>query len=122
MGVTLETAARNAAVDGVVDLLDAGNIQFQTSAHGEVAECALNATAFGAASSGTATANAISDDTNTTAGTIAHAHIRTSADASLIIATCGIAASGEPFILSNLTFGNGDTLEVDSLTITQPAS
>jgi len=60
MAITLSTAARNAAADAVVDLIDggtgAGNLVFQTSGDVEVATLAFSATAFGGASSGTATA------------------------------------------------------------------
>jgi len=78
MAITLTTAARNAACDAVVDLCDGGSsdangdLVIRTSGDVEVATLALSNPAFGAASSGTATASAISDDTSATGGTAAN--------------------------------------------------
>lgn len=69
MAVVLQAAARNAACNAVVDLLDGGSIQFQTDAAVAVATLPLGTPAFGDAASGTATANAITSDTN--AGVVA---------------------------------------------------
>lgn len=120
----LETVARNAMCDALVDLLDggtgAGYIQFETSGDVEVATLPLNATAFGAASTGTATANAITSDTNATGGTIEHASFYNGDDAKIFELTCG--TSGAEIILSSLVISASDTVSMSSLTITQPAS
>jgi hypothetical protein len=118
---TLTTAARNAAVNGVTALLNSGTLMFQTSAHVEVAICNLNATAFGAGSNGTATANAISDDTDAAGGVINHAHLRKSDTTEIISLTCSVTGGGGDLQLTSLTIGAGDTVSVTSLTLTQPA-
>ena len=51
MAVTLETVARNAACNAVVDLLDGGTIEFQTSGDVEVATLTFGTPAFGSVSS-----------------------------------------------------------------------
>jgi len=68
MTTTISTAARNAACDAIVDLLDVGSadangdLVIQTSGDVEVATLALSNPAFGDAVGGVATANTISDD------------------------------------------------------------
>lgn len=119
---TLSTTARNAAVDAVVDLLDSGDIRFETSGNNEVATCNLAATAFGNATSGTATAATITDDTNATGGTVDHALIRNSTADTIITCTCSLSGGGGDFIFTSLSIGAGDTVSVTSLTVTQPAS
>jgi hypothetical protein len=111
-------AIRNSIVD-VFDSLNGGTLVFHTSAHAVVASCALSATAFGAPSAGVITANAISDGTVSTGGTVAHAHLVTSGSTEQCTLTCG--TSGAEIILSGLTFSSGDKITVSSLTITMPA-
>ena len=120
---TLATDTRNAAVNAVTDLCDAGSIQFQTAAHNKVAEPTFGATAFNGASGGTATAKAIADDTNATSGTISHAHIyKTGGVTEVMQCTCSVTGGGGDFQVSSLVIGTGDTVSVVSMTITQPAS
>lgn len=123
MSVTHSTAARNAATDAVTALIGAsGNLKFRGAgslgAPGTVyATCPLSATAFGASSSGTATANAITSDTNTSAGTVATATLETSGGT--VVIHCAVAASGSDIDMSGgLTLGAGDTVSVSSLTYT----
>lgn len=118
----LATAARNAAVNAIAALLNGGTIRFETSANNEVATCGFSATAFGAAASGTATANAISSDTNADGGTVDHALLRDSSAATIITATCTATGGGGDIELTSLAIGAGDTLAVNSMTLTQPAS
>lgn len=118
--MTLTTEARNAACNGVVDLLNSGTIVFHTSGESEVATCTFGATAFGDAAVGVATANAIADDTTATGGTIAHAHLRKSDTTEL--AQCTTAVGSGDFNMTSLVIGAGDTVSVTSLTVTQPAS
>ncbi|MEL7454379.1 MAG: hypothetical protein AAGJ50_13515, partial [Pseudomonadota bacterium] len=73
MAITLsaaaQTAARNAACDAIVGLLDVGGtgtFELQTAGSVEVATLTCSATAFGAASSGVATANTITNDSAAT--------------------------------------------------------
>jgi hypothetical protein len=121
MTVTLEASARNAAVDAVTALTNGGSVQFQTSADAEVATLPLSATAFGAATGGTATANAITSDTNAAGGTISKAVFRTSADAAVFTVTVTATGGGGTIELSSTTIGAGDTVALSSYTHTQPA-
>lgn len=125
MAVTHSTAARNAATDAVTALIGAsGNLVFRLSgtvgAPGTaVATLPLSTTAFGAASSGTATANAITSDTNATgnASAVATATLQTSGGT--VVIHCAVAASGSDINLTNgLTVNAGDTVSCSSLTYT----
>lgn len=118
----LATAARNAIVDALTALLNNGFVKFETAANAEVATCGFGATAFAAAASGVAAANAISSDTSATGGTIDHAQLQSSAPANIITATCTATGGGGEIELSSLVIGAGDTVAVNSLQLTQPAS
>lgn len=121
MAVVLETAARDAACNAVVDLLDGGTIEFQTSADAEVATLTLGTPAFGASASGTATANAITSDTSATGGVITKAVFKTSAAAALFTVSVTATGGGGDITLSSTTIGAGDTVAISSYTHTQPA-
>jgi len=126
MAVTHSTAARNAATDAVTALIStSGNLVFRTSPSSvaspgtAVATLPLSATAFGASSSGTATANAITSDTNATgnASPVAFATLQTSGGT--IVIHCAVAASGSDINMTNgLTVASGDTVSCSSLTYT----
>lgn len=123
MAVTHTTAARNAATDAVTALIGAsGNLTFRLSGTvgspgTVVATLPLSATAFGASSSGTATANAITSDTNATgnASPVATAALQTSGGT--LVIHCAVAASGSDINMTNgLTVASGDTVSCSSLT------
>ena len=125
MAVTHTTAARNAATDAVTALIGAsGNLVFRLSGTvgspgTAVATLPLSATAFGASSSGTATANAITSDTNATgnASAVATASLQTSGGT--LVIHCAVAASGSDINMTNgLTVAAGDTVSCSSLTYT----
>jgi hypothetical protein len=122
MAVTHSTAARDAATNAVVDLLDGAGSKlcFRISAAGSIAATCVGSTPFfGASSSGTATAGAITSDTNATgnASAVSHATLQTSGD--VIAITCQVAASGSDIDFTNgLTVGAGDTVAVSSLQYT----
>jgi hypothetical protein len=126
MAVTHSTAARNAATDAVTALIStSGNLVFRispstVSAPGTaVATLPLSATAFAAASSGTATANAITSDTNATgnASPVAFATLQTSGGT--VVIQCAVAASGSDINMTNgLVVAAGDTVSCSSLTYT----
>ena len=125
MAVTHSTAARNAATDAVTALIGtSGNLVFRLSGTvgspgTAVATLPLSATAFGAASSGTATANSITSDTNATgnASPVATATLQTSGGT--VVIHCAVAASGSDINMTNgLTIGAGDTVSCSSLTYT----
>ena len=119
---TLATAARNAAVNAIAALLNSGHVRFETSGNNEVATCNFGATAFGTAADGTATANAIADDADAAGGTVDHALLRSSAAATIITCTCTATGGGGDIELTSLVIGEGDTVSVTSMTLTQPAS
>lgn len=121
---TLSTAARDAACNAVVDLIDAGaaagTLVFRTSGDVEVATLTFSDPAFGASSTGVATASAITSDTSATGGTTTKATLQDSNATIVITATVG--TSGTDIIISNTVVGAGDTVSVSSLTVTMPAS
>lgn len=121
---TLSTAARNAACDAIVDLIDAdvgaGSLVFRTSGDTEVATLTFSDPAFGAASTGVATASAITSDTSATGGTTTKATLQDNSGDIVITATVG--TSGSDINLSSTTIGAADTVAVSSLTVTVPAS
>lgn len=126
MAVTHSTAARNAATDAVTALIStSGNLVFRISPSSvaspgtAVATLPLSATAFAASSSGTATANAISADTNAAgnASPVAFATLQTSA--AVIVIQCAVAASASDINMTGgLTVAAGDTVSCSSLTYT----
>jgi hypothetical protein len=125
MAVILTTAARNAAADAVVDLLDGGagdatgDIAFSTSAPATLCINNLSNPAFGAAAAGVATAAAIAQGTVTTGGTIALALFRNRANTEIF--RCAVGTSGSDINLSSVVVNISDTIDITSLTYTQPA-
>lgn len=120
---TLETAARNAACDAVVDLIDAGGagtLQFETSGDVEVATITFSATAFGAASTGTATAASTTADSSATGGTVAQASAYSGAASKIVEFT--VATSGQDIDISSTTVAATDSVTLSSLTVTMPAA
>lgn len=126
MSVTHSTAARDAATNAVtltlgasarLKLRQAGTIGAPGT---QVANLAMTNNAnggFGASASGTATAAAITSDTNTAAGTVATATLETSGGT--VQVHCAVAASASDINLTNgLTFQAGDTAACSSLTYT----
>lgn len=123
MAVTHPTAVRNLIANAVVDSIDvggAGSLIFQTSGDSEVATLTFSATAFGDSSSGTATAAAISSDTDATGGTVAKFKIQNGSAADAGFAGA-VSTSGSDINLSSLAVGAGDTVSISSLTYTAPA-
>ena len=125
MAVTHSTAARNAATDAVTALIGtSGNLKFRLSgtvgAPGTaVATLPLSATAFGASSSGTATANAITSDTNATGNASAVATATLETSGGTVVIHCAVAASSSDINMTNgLTVAAGDTVTCSSLTYT----
>ncbi|MFA5712416.1 hypothetical protein [Mycolicibacterium sp.] len=124
MALTHSTAVRNAATNAVVDLLDAGSadangdLVFMTSGDAEVATLGLSATAFGAASSGTATANSIANDTSATGGTAALFKLQDKDNTEVLRGTVTASGAGGDIELSSTGIGAGDTVSVSSLTYT----
>lgn len=120
--------------DALVDLIDAGTppgtLVIRTGSAPTnttdadsgtlLATLTFSTTAFGAASSGVATANAITSDTNVDAsGTAAHFRIKNAAGTVITQGTVG--TSGADINFDSVTFVAGGTAAISSLTITQPA-
>jgi len=129
MAITLATSARNAACDGIVDLVDggaaAGTIEIKsaastTSGTSEVATLTFSDPAFGDAATGTATANTITDDTNATGGTASDYTVFDSNGNAIWQGS--VSTSGADLNLSSTTIGSGDTVSISTFTLTVPAS
>ncbi len=119
---TLSTAGRNAAVNAVTALINVsapGKLQFQTSGSVAVATLTFSSTSFGAGSTGVATANAITSDTNAAGGTTTKAVLTDGA--STVVLTATVGTSGSDINLSSVVIGAGDTVAVSALTLTMPA-
>lgn len=125
MAVTHATAIRNTIADAVVDAIDAGvgagTLELQTSGAVEVATLAFSATAFGAASSGVATAAAITDDTSATGGTITQFQIKNGSGTVIISGSVSASGGGGDIVISSTSIGAGDTVSASSLTYTAPS-
>lgn len=126
MAVTLEANARNAACNGIVDLLDSGFVQIKTSTatttydNGEIATLTFSTTAFGAADAGVATANGITADSSATGGSAAKGVLYTSASAAVL--SCSVGQGSGDISLTNTTIGEGDEVDITAMTVTVPAS
>lgn len=123
----LSTTARNAACDAVVDLLDGGTIQLQTSGDTEVATLTFGSPAFGAAAAGVATANAIAQDAGAAGGTIDATDglvVRAAGTGDPVVfkgsmSTTGGGGDGE---ISSLVIGATDVVSCSAFTVTMPAA
>ncbi len=126
------TAARNAASDAIAALLNSGTIKHYTgspptnvsdaSSGTLLATNTFGATAFGSSSTGTATANAITSDTNAAAsGTAGYFRARASGGgdtAAIFQGTTG--TSGCDLNFDNNVFVAGGTVAITSFTLTTP--
>lgn len=136
MATRVADAARNAAADAVVDLADAGaaagTIKVYTGSQPADADDAesgtllvtftLNDPAFGAAASGVATLD-VSPAISTTAsasGTAGWFRLEDSNGVNVLDGACG-SGSGE-LDLDNLSISSGQTVTINSLTVTVAAS
>lgn len=131
MAFRLGTAARNACVDAVGPLMNGGSIQIRTGSQPtNVSDAAggtllgtltFSATAFGAGSTGTATANSITSDTSAdNSGTAGHARFLNSGGTAIADAECAQGSGVVNF--DNTTIVAGGVIAISSMTITQPIS
>jgi hypothetical protein len=125
MAVTHPTAFR----DTVADLVDStlgttAKLKFRlTGTAGSpgtaVATLSFGNPAFGASSSGTITANAITSDTNATGNASAVATATLETGGGTVVVHCAVGSSGSDINMSGgLTVGAGDTVSCSSLTYT----
>ena len=133
MATRISVAARNGAADGVVDLLDAnaspGYIEIRdgtqpanpgTAATGTLlATLTLSDPAFGAATGGTATANAIADDTNAAESSTA-TWFRAYDGAGVAVIDGSAGESGTDLILDDAAIVAGGTVSISQWTVTMP--
>jgi hypothetical protein len=132
---TGSNAARDAAINAITATLNSGSVRIYSgtapanadaalSGNTLLAQATLNATAFGAASSGVATANSITADSSADAtGTPTFFRLLTSGGTVVYQGTAG--ASGQELNLADLSGGQilaGGSVSITSLTITQTAS
>jgi len=135
MAYRLSTDTRNKACDAIVDDIDAGSgagtIAIRSGAQptnvGDADSGDLLGTltfsdpAFGAASTGTATASSITSDTNADfSGTAGHFRIKDSDSNIHSDGTCGQGSGDLSF--DNSTIVAGGTIAISSLTVTVPIS
>ena len=125
MALTLSTAGRNAAVDAVTALLNAGGagkVVIGTTGMGTtLVTNNFSATSFSGGVIGVATAAPISDGTVAAAGTAAAAELRNNASTGVITGlTVGVSASN--INITNTTLAVNDVVSITSMTITMPAS
>lgn len=132
----ISTAARNLLCDSLVDLLDAGagaaTCKIYTASQPAGPDTAIGAQvllatltcsdpAFGASSSGTATAAAITSDSSADAtGTAAWARWADSNGTAVF--DCDVNTSGGDINFNTVSFTAGDAVSITSFTVTVPAS
>lgn len=136
MATRISTAARNAAVNGIVALLDggaaAGHVEIRTGAQPASVATAASGTllgtltlsdpSFGAAASGTATANAITSDTSADAsGTAGWFRAYDSNNTAVIDGSITATGGGGDMTFDNVSIVAGGTIAWSSWTITMPA-
>lgn len=129
---TLANAARSAACDAIVDLLDAGNeaarfllTDTADGAGSVIATITLNDPAFGAASNGVASLDvdpvpsATASATDTAAGWALQS-MNSGTPTTVLSGTIGTGS--EDLDIDNTSVTSGQTVNITSLTVTVPAS
>jgi glutamate synthase domain-containing protein 3 len=122
-------ATRNAAVNAVTALANSGFIEVYSGTRPATPDTALSgntllatltfgSTAFGAGSSGVATANAITSGTAAATGTASFARVYAS-NGTTVIGDCSCGTSGSDLNFPTLSFVTGATISCTSLTLTQ---
>lgn len=130
----ISTAARNAACNAIVDLVDAGGAgtcEVRTGAPPAtpatadsgtlLGTCTFSATAFGAASNGTATAAAITSDTNADAsGDAGHFRVKDGGGNVIFQGTAGVSGDTPDMVFDNKSIVAGGTIAISTFTVTVP--
>jgi hypothetical protein len=129
MSVTLTTAARNAACNAIVDLVDAGAgagtlVFYLANGSTEVATCTFSDPAFGnsgAVNPGEAVASAITSDTSAT-GNASAATVAKFLDSNATeVLSCSVGIGSGDIQLTNNVIAAGETVAITALTVTVPA-
>jgi hypothetical protein len=97
-------------------------LSLQAAASTQIVAPTFDSTAFGAASSGIATANAITDGVASTAGTVTIGQILSSTG-TLEVLSCSVTSTGGggDIELSSNVISSGQTVSITSLTYTAPS-
>lgn len=124
-------ARRNEALDAIANEANSGKLRFYSgtrptdadtalSGNTLLAELTMNATAFGSASAGVITANAITSDSSADAtGTASFVRI-TQSDGSTAWADLSVGTSGTEVILNTVSIVSGAQVSISSFTVTLP--
>jgi hypothetical protein len=125
MAVTHPVAIRNLIADLVVDQLDLntppGKLVMQTAGGTAVSTLTFSNPAFGASAAGTATASAITADTNAVGGTIAKAELRQGNATPIILCSVTATGGGGDIQLNSVVISAGQQVSLTSLTYSAPA-
>ena len=125
MAITLSTSARDVSVEAISDLVDvggAGTLEIYTDSFGTlIAELTFSNPAFGGASSGVVTANAITQDTRANSTGTMGAFQYLNGEGSPLLSG-SVSASGGDINFNTTSVIEGDTIRVSSMTLTVPAT
>lgn len=126
MAVTHPSSMRTLITNTVLGMISTGStfgqLVLQDSGSTALVILTMASTAFGAASSGVATANAISTGTVTVAGTATKGIIRTSTQQNTVVLFSVTSTGGGGNLeLSSNVLSSGQFVEITSLTYTAPA-
>ena len=124
MAITLTTTSRTIACNAVVDLVDVGSsnsqIELRNALGDTIVTIQLPNPAFGAASSGVATANGLPlTGTAWTGGVLTTYAVYSRSEA--IVWTGTIGTSAADMIVDNTTIATGQAITITSWTHTHPA-
>jgi len=126
MAITHSTTIRSGLCNYTVDALDQGAAAGKLKIYADTGLTTLLATftlddpAFGAASSGQATANAITPVNASATGTAVAFSATDSDDVVIFQGSCGVSGSGADCILNTTSIVNGSPLSVNSFTYAAP--
>lgn len=133
---SITTAARNAAADAVVDLVDVGgagslriydgtapaDANAALSSNTLLANLAMSATAFGSAAAGVATAAAITQDSSADATGTATFFRILAGNGTTVVMQGSVGTASADLILNSVAISSGAAVSVSSLTYTQSGS
>jgi hypothetical protein len=124
VAVSHPTAIRDTLCNTVVDTLDTGTppgkLVLQTSGGAAVATLTFANPAFGNSTGGTATANAIVDDTNAAGGTIAKGEFRQGNTTPVVLFSVTATGGGGDIEMNSVVVSAGQTVHITSLTYSGP--
>ena len=121
MAVTHPSSTRSLIADTVLGQLSSAAVfSLKASASTTIVVTIFDTTAFAAASSGQSTANAITDGTASTAGTVTICAIANSGSTVQIFGSVTSSGGGGDLELSSNVISSGQNVSITSLTYTAP--